>query len=179
MIGSILEWLTSADAWSGADGILARLLEHVGYTLLVLVIAAAIAIADTESMQAVSMRRLAAALEIPTMAVYRYVPSSDELQAAMLDRVLADLPIPPRTTDWRADVEALLALSGIGDYTARAVACFAYRRRVPVVDTNVRRVVARVVHGRADSPASVRDLADVEALCRAEDRGVGVDGGPV
>lgn len=44
MIGSILEWLTSADAWSGADGILARLLEHVGYTLLVLVIAAAIAI---------------------------------------------------------------------------------------------------------------------------------------
>ena len=44
MIGPILEWLTSADAWSGADGILARLLEHVGYTLLVLVIAAAIAI---------------------------------------------------------------------------------------------------------------------------------------
>ncbi|WP_433955183.1 ABC transporter permease [Janibacter indicus] len=44
MIGSILKWLTSADAWSGADGILARLLEHVGYTLLVLVIAAAIAI---------------------------------------------------------------------------------------------------------------------------------------
>lgn len=44
MIGSILEWLTSADAWSGADGILARLLEHVGYTLIVLVIAAAIAI---------------------------------------------------------------------------------------------------------------------------------------
>ncbi|MEC4616131.1 winged helix-turn-helix domain-containing protein [Tsukamurella tyrosinosolvens] len=72
------------------------------------VIAAAVAIADAESMQAVSMRRLAAALEIPTMAVYRYVPSSDELQAAMLDRVLADLPIPPRTTDWRADVEALL-----------------------------------------------------------------------
>ncbi|MFD9827219.1 TetR/AcrR family transcriptional regulator C-terminal domain-containing protein [Tsukamurella tyrosinosolvens] len=72
------------------------------------VIAAAVAIADAESMQAVSMRRLAAALEIPTMAVYRYVPSRDELQAAMLDRVLADLPIPPRTTDWRADVEALL-----------------------------------------------------------------------
>lgn len=62
------------------------------------------------------------------------------------------------------DVEALLALPGVGAYTARAVACFAYRKRVPVVDTNVRRVVARVVHGRADSPASVRDLADVDAL---------------
>jgi A/G-specific adenine glycosylase len=63
-----------------------------------------------------------------------------------------------------SDVETLLTLPGVGAYTARAVACFAYRRRVPVVDTNVRRVVARVVHGRADSPASVRDLDDVAAL---------------
>jgi A/G-specific adenine glycosylase len=63
-----------------------------------------------------------------------------------------------------SDVEILLTLPGVGAYTARAVACFAYRNRVPVVDTNVRRVVARVVHGRADSPASVRDLHDVEAL---------------
>jgi A/G-specific adenine glycosylase len=63
-----------------------------------------------------------------------------------------------------SDVETLLTLPGIGAYTARAVACFAYRQRVPVVDTNVRRVVARVVHGRADSPASVRDLDDVAAL---------------
>jgi A/G-specific adenine glycosylase len=62
------------------------------------------------------------------------------------------------------DVDTLLTLPGIGSYTARAVACFAYDRRVPVVDTNVRRVVARAVHGRADSPASVRDLADVAAL---------------
>lgn len=62
------------------------------------------------------------------------------------------------------DVDVLLTLPGIGSYTARAVACFAYGQRVPVVDTNVRRVVARAVHGRADSPASVRDLADVEAL---------------
>ncbi|WP_184443499.1 A/G-specific adenine glycosylase [Mycobacterium sp. AZCC_0083] len=62
------------------------------------------------------------------------------------------------------DVDTLLTLPGIGSYTARAVACFAYGRRVPVVDTNVRRVVARAVHGRADSPASVRDLVDVAAL---------------
>ena len=49
------------------------------------------------------------------------------------------------------DVETLLSLPGIGSYTARAVACFAYRQAVPVVDTNVRRVVARAVHGRADA----------------------------
>jgi A/G-specific adenine glycosylase len=65
-----------------------------------------------------------------------------------------------------ADVETLLSLPGIGAYTARAVACFAYRQRVPVVDTNVRRVVARAVHGRADASASSspRDLDDVAAL---------------
>ncbi|MGW0159831.1 A/G-specific adenine glycosylase [Mycobacterium sp. NPDC003323] len=62
------------------------------------------------------------------------------------------------------DVETLLTLPGIGAYTARAVACFAYRQRVPVVDTNVRRVVSRVVHGCAEAPASTRDLAEVAAL---------------
>ncbi|AQA24068.1 helix-hairpin-helix motif family protein [Rhodococcus sp. MTM3W5.2] len=65
-----------------------------------------------------------------------------------------------------ADVDVLLGLPGIGAYTARAVACFAYGQRVPVVDTNVRRVVARAVHGAAEpgNPSTTRDLADVDAL---------------
>ncbi|MGQ0775620.1 MAG: A/G-specific adenine glycosylase [Pseudonocardiales bacterium] len=65
-----------------------------------------------------------------------------------------------------SDVDTLLALPGIGAYTARAVAAFGYGRRVPVVDTNVRRVVARAVHGLADAaaPAVSRDLADVDAV---------------
>ena len=69
------------------------------------------------------------------------------------------------------DVDTLLTLPGVGTYTARAVACFAYRQRVPVVDTNVRRVVARAVHGRADaaSPSASRDLADVDALLPDDD----------
>ena len=64
------------------------------------------------------------------------------------------------------DVDTLLTLPGVGSYTARAVACFAYRQPVPVVDTNVRRVVARAVHGRADAaaPSAARDHADVSAL---------------
>src|SRR6476620_3953799 len=61
-------------------------------------------------------------------------------------------------------VPELLALPGIGDYTARAVAAFAYRQRHAVVDTNVRRVVARAVEGTADAPVTRRDLATVEAL---------------
>ncbi len=64
------------------------------------------------------------------------------------------------------DVEVLLTLPGVGSYTARAIACFAYQQPVPVVDTNVRRVVARVVHGKADAGAAsaTRDHADVSAL---------------
>jgi A/G-specific adenine glycosylase len=64
-----------------------------------------------------------------------------------------------------ADVETLESLPGIGTYTARAVAAFAHGQRVPVVDTNVRRVVARAVLGRADAGAAAsRDLADTAAL---------------
>jgi A/G-specific adenine glycosylase len=64
------------------------------------------------------------------------------------------------------DAEILQRLPGVGSYTAHAVACFAYRKHVPVVDTNVRRVVARAVRGRADAgpPSPVRDHADVAAL---------------
>jgi A/G-specific adenine glycosylase len=61
------------------------------------------------------------------------------------------------------EVDVLLALPGIGAYTARAVAAFGYGHRVPVVDTNVRRVLARAMHGLADSgpPSTSRDLSDV------------------
>lgn len=69
-----------------------------------------------------------------------------------------------------ADVDALLRLTGIGDYTARAVAVFAYGAREPVVDTNTRRVIARAVHGRSQpGPAAKRDLSDMNELLPSDD----------
>ncbi|MGV8907348.1 MAG: A/G-specific adenine glycosylase [Propionicimonas sp.] len=64
-----------------------------------------------------------------------------------------------------SDVPTLLALSGVGDYTARAVAVFAHGERHPVVDINTRRVLARVLAGRAQpgSPAR-RDLAVMTSI---------------
>ena len=50
------------------------------------------------------------------------------------------------------DHAALLALPGIGEYTAAAVASFAHRQRHAVLDTNVRRVFARLVDGREYPP---------------------------
>ena len=74
-------------------------------------------------------------------------------------RIVAEDPDgePPRT------YEGLVALPGIGDYTASAVLSFAFGVRVPVVDTNVRRVLSRVFlgvesRGGAASPVE-RDLA--------------------
>lgn len=63
------------------------------------------------------------------------------------------------------DVDALLALSGIGDYTSRAVAVFAYGDRHPVVDTNTRRVLARAVAGRSQpGPPAAHDLEAMAAI---------------
>ncbi len=62
-----------------------------------------------------------------------------------------------------ADLEALRALPGVGEYTAAAIAVFAFGRRHPVLDTNVRRVLARVVSGAELPPESLtraeRELA--------------------
>ena len=66
-------------------------------------------------------------------------------------------------------VAELLTLPGVGDYTARAVAAFALRQRHAVVDTNVRRVVARVVEGVADAAVTKRDLVLVGGLLPPED----------
>lgn len=61
------------------------------------------------------------------------------------------------------DVDALESLPGIGSYTARAVAAFSFGQRVPVVDTNIRRVLARAVVGVAE-PEPPRVKADMDLM---------------
>lgn len=67
-------------------------------------------------------------------------------------------------------LDQLLALPGVGTYTARAVAAFAYGQRHPVVDTNVRRVVCRAVAGEPDAGPTTRpaDLVATEELLPIE-----------
>jgi A/G-specific adenine glycosylase len=52
------------------------------------------------------------------------------------------------------DVDSLRGLPGIGPYTAAAVACFAFNAAVPVLDTNIYRILSRVAHG-VQAPARV------------------------
>ncbi|MDR1807072.1 MAG: A/G-specific adenine glycosylase [Propionibacteriaceae bacterium] len=67
-------------------------------------------------------------------------------------------------------VEALAALPGIGPYTSAAVAAFTFGRRVVVLDTNVRRVLARALGGEALPPPSPRaaEWARAEAALPAD-----------
>ena len=68
--------------------------------------------------------------------------------------------------------EALLSLPGIGRYTAAAVASFAFQQRYPVLDTNVRRVMCRLVTG-AELPGRTASAAEwrlAESLLPAEPR---------
>ena len=54
------------------------------------------------------------------------------------------------------DPEELIKLPGIGRYTAGAVACFAFEKPVPAVDTNVARVIRRVFFGMRDAGSGIR-----------------------
>lgn len=62
-------------------------------------------------------------------------------------------------------VEELVALPGIGPYTAGAIACFAFEQDVAFVDTNMRRVLHRVLVG---SDVPVRQLGDKEIVALAD-----------
>lgn len=70
-----------------------------------------------------------------------------------------------------SDSAALLALPGIGTYTAAAIQAFAFGRRSVVVDTNIRRVLARVVGGEALPPTSLSaaEMARAAAYVPADD----------
>jgi DNA-binding transcriptional regulator YhcF (GntR family) len=70
------------------------------------IVRAAIGIADAEGIDALSMRRVAAALGTGVMSLYRHVPGKDELLLLMRDAVFGETPLPSAApSDWRAGLE--------------------------------------------------------------------------
>ncbi len=63
------------------------------------------------------------------------------------------------------EVNALLSLPGVGPYTASAIASFAFERRAAVADTNIARVLARVVLGAAAQRGVSAFLVTATAEC--------------
>ncbi|MGE9807366.1 A/G-specific adenine glycosylase [Janibacter sp. G1551] len=85
-----------------------------------------------------------------------------EAARAIVDRHGGEVP---------ADHDLLLALPGIGTYTAAAVSSFAFGDPRVVVDTNVRRVLARTLSGEAQAaPTLTRAESDLAASVMPEDR---------
>lgn len=66
------------------------------------VVAAAIAIADAEGIEGLSMRRLAQALGVEAMSLYHWFPNKDALLGAMLDAVFDEMERPSPEGQWRA-----------------------------------------------------------------------------
>lgn len=75
------------------------------------IVRAAVDIADAEGLQAVSMRRVAAALGVGVMSLYHHVPSRAELVRLMADAVFGEETLPePGSDGWRARLEAVARL---------------------------------------------------------------------
>ena len=95
------------------------------------IVGGAIALADRDGLEAVTMRRLADAVGAGAMALYTYVPGKAELLDLMLDRVYAELPGDPWPDAWRERV-AVLARENRALYDAHPWAAAVATGRPPL-----------------------------------------------
>ncbi len=65
------------------------------------VLRAAIALADTAGLEALTMRRLGQELGVEAMSLYNHVANKDDVLDGMVDLVLGDIEIPPTGTPWK------------------------------------------------------------------------------
>jgi AcrR family transcriptional regulator len=70
--------------------------------------AAALAILDEEGPAALSMRSLATALGTGAMTLYNYVSDRDDLDALVVEAVMAEVKLPRASADWQRDVRAIV-----------------------------------------------------------------------
>ena len=66
------------------------------------VLRAALALADAEGIEALSMRRLAKELGVEAMSLYNHVANKDEILDGIIDLVASEFELPPGTGDWKA-----------------------------------------------------------------------------
>ena len=113
--------------------------------------------------------------KFPTLAALTRAPLGDVLRAWSglgynrrardLHRIARANPLGlPRS------VSHLDSLPGVGAYTAAAVACFAYGECVAFADTNIRRVLGRVLLGRVATAAEAVSVDEAELPREAADR---------
>lgn len=97
-----------------------------------------------------TLQSLAAA---PLPAVLRLWSGLGYNSRAMRLRLMARVVISQHGGRMPDQLDQLQALPGFGPYTAGAVATFAFDRVVPVIDTNIRRVLGRIFFGPGGAPS--------------------------
>ncbi|MFD3594972.1 GNAT family N-acetyltransferase [Nocardia sp. NPDC058640] len=107
-----------------------------------LVIETGLRILDTDGCAALTMRRVAQELDTGAASLYVYVAHRDDLMTAMLDHVLAQIPVPT-SGDWRGRLTALVdaAIEALGRHDGLALVGFG---RTPTTD-HARALVERLV----------------------------------
>lgn len=110
----------------------------------------------------------------PTPTAFAAAPAADVLRAwgklgyprrALRLHAAAAEIVEKHAGDVPDNYDELLKLPGVGTYTAAAVAAFAFGQRTTVVDTNIRRVHARLVIGQA-LPAPALTAAEMTLAAR-------------
>lgn len=68
------------------------------------VIEAAVALADRTGVEALTIRRLAAELDVKPMTIYHHVPNKEAIIDGMVDLVFSEIDLPPTDLDWKAAI---------------------------------------------------------------------------
>jgi AcrR family transcriptional regulator len=126
--------------------------------------AAALAIADAEGFEAVTMRRIAAALRAGTMSLYRYIETKDDLLALIEDAILGEAVVPGQLPeDWREAI-ALVARRSVRAYLNHPWAIQALQGRAgpgPSAGPNGARHFEQSLAAVARSPLSPSAVLDL------------------
>lgn len=71
------------------------------------IVDAALEIIDADGLDALTMRRVALALDVEAMSLYNHVPNKDALLDAVLGRLLASVPLPKRSAPWPDQIRSM------------------------------------------------------------------------
>ena len=83
------------------------------------IIDAAVAFADENGVDELSMRKLGAELGVEAMSLYNHVENKDDIFDGMIDQVFAAIPLPEADDDWRASIRGI-ALQAMDQFTIHA-----------------------------------------------------------
>lgn len=73
------------------------------------IVETAVVLLDTSGTGGLTMRRLAQELKVTPTALYWHVKTKDDVLDLALDRVFAEVQLPEKTNEWRADVRTLVS----------------------------------------------------------------------